>query len=177
MGQLGVQIGLAKSLVSPRGVCEFAKRFFTPADSSPISLKEVAVAQSSVGNLVELVRKRADSFPVTFANVFAFLGYGYRVRGSINTRFSKLSNRTRNWLLVLTFPGSPFGVTMDEWVSQRAIGSYSDRELEPGYRSLIGVLTERLHSRLRSLQPRITRAWDIKLLPRNLKLGRLFIPE
>lgn len=44
MNELGVEIGLAKSLVSRKGVAEFAKRFFMPNDASPVSLREVAVA-------------------------------------------------------------------------------------------------------------------------------------
>jgi len=41
MDQIGVEIGLAKSLVSPNKlVGEFAKRFYIPSDASMIPYKE-----------------------------------------------------------------------------------------------------------------------------------------
>lgn len=45
MDQLGVEIGLAKSLVSPNKlVGEFAKKFYIPSDASMIPFKESIAA-------------------------------------------------------------------------------------------------------------------------------------
>lgn len=107
MNSLGVGIGLAKSLISPFGVAEFAKRFFTPSDASPISLREVGVALHSSSNLLELALKRASLGKISMTDVFAFLGYGYRVRGSIEKSFFRHGKRVRNWLLMLTHPDGP----------------------------------------------------------------------
>jgi hypothetical protein len=111
MAALGVEIGLAKSLISNKGVGEFAKRYFIPADASPISLKEVVVAQNSSANLLELSLKRKS---IRLADVLAFLGYGYRAIGSINRRYSKMPTRLRNWILTLTYPGQAFGKSLDD---------------------------------------------------------------
>lgn len=93
MESLGVEIGLAKSLISKRGVGEFAKRYFIPQDSSPISLKEVVVSQNSSSNLLEFARKRKS---VRLADILSFLGYGYKAIASSNKRFSRLPTRMRN---------------------------------------------------------------------------------
>jgi hypothetical protein len=45
MDQIGVEIGLAKSLVSPNKlVGEFAKRFYIPSDASMVPFKESIAA-------------------------------------------------------------------------------------------------------------------------------------
>jgi len=113
MRDLGVGIGLAKSLVSEKGTAEFAKRYYTPSDASPISLREVVVSWHVAGNLVEMVRKRITP-QMTMSNVLAYLGYGYRAMASVNQKYHRMSNRMRNWLLLLTLPGQPFGVSWDE---------------------------------------------------------------
>jgi hypothetical protein len=93
MSSLGVEIGLAKSLISRKGVGEFAKRFFIPADASPISLKEVVVSFFSSSNLLEFASKRKS---IRLADVLAFLNYGYRAIANSNKRYSKLPSRLRN---------------------------------------------------------------------------------
>lgn len=97
MTLLGVGIGLAKSLVSPKGTMEFAKRFYTPADASPISIKEMAVSFEVAGNLVEIVRKRMEKHAdLNLSSVMAYLGYGYKARGSVNKRYHRMSVRMRH---------------------------------------------------------------------------------
>lgn len=45
---LGIQFGLAKSIMSPVGVIEFAKKFVTPrGDCSPVSIGELLVSKVS----------------------------------------------------------------------------------------------------------------------------------
>lgn len=112
MRDLGVGIGLAKSLVSRKGTMEFAKRYYTPSDASPISLKEVVVSWHVAGNLVEIVRKRINK-ALGLPQVLAYLGYGYKTRGALNKNYHAMSNRLRNWLLLLTMPGQPFEVNWD----------------------------------------------------------------
>jgi hypothetical protein len=58
MGRLGVKIGLAKSLVSPRGYFEFAKRYYSPAaNMSPISVRELLVGMINFNVLRTTVSK------------------------------------------------------------------------------------------------------------------------
>lgn len=170
MRDLGVGIGLAKSLVSSKGTMEFAKRYYTPSDASPISLKEVVVSWHVAGNLVEIVRKRKTP-AIGLAQVLAYLGYGYKTRGSLNKAYHGLSNRLRNWILLLTLPGQPFEVDWDTWVARLSMDRLSKRDLAASYRSIVGVFTERLHRRLKTYKPLIARAWEMQMLKRNVSLG------
>jgi len=106
MQSLGVEVGLAKSLVSPNKlVGEFAKRFFVPKDASMIPLKEVIAARFNLQESIEFVRK----YKLNISQALSFAGYGYKVKGSLNKRFSKLASRSRNLLLMLSNPSSPLG--------------------------------------------------------------------
>lgn len=64
MREIGVGIGLAKSLVSRNGTLEFAKRFFVRGqDCSAVSLKEVLTAVFDIQTKLELGRKYFLSLP------------------------------------------------------------------------------------------------------------------
>lgn len=92
MQELGVGIGLAKSLVSRNGVLEFAKRYYVRGeDCSPVPLAELAVAFFSGMAGLEFSRKYGCSFS-RFASV---LGYGYRVKARL-AMLSHLPKRLRN---------------------------------------------------------------------------------
>jgi uncharacterized protein YvpB len=58
MDELGVDINLSKSLVSPRGYAEFAKRFISSSSNlSGASLKEFTSLYSSWAMLLSLINK------------------------------------------------------------------------------------------------------------------------
>jgi len=104
MDALGVKIGLEKSLVSPdRLVGEFAKRFFTPRDSSMIPLKEIIAAKYSGSELVQVVSK----YKLSVTQALSLAGFGYKVKGSLNKEFSKLGLRSARLLLALSYPSGP----------------------------------------------------------------------
>lgn len=172
MESLGVEIGLAKSLISRKGVGEFAKRYFTPRDSSPISLKEVVVSWFNSSNLLELANKRSLlSSSLRLADVLSYLGYGYKAIASINKRYHRMPTRLRNWILTLTYPGQAFGTDLDTWLRKLSLDYLSKMDLVPAYRTLVGILTERLHARMKTLNKFVERAWEVKMMKRNLKLG------
>jgi len=76
MKDLGLEINLSKSIVSPNGIAfEFAKRvFINGQDVSPISLTEYAAAINSVSSLFSFVRK----YSIPKHVVSRLLGLGYR---------------------------------------------------------------------------------------------------
>jgi hypothetical protein len=82
MAQIGVEIGLAKSLISPKGnALEFAKRFFVGNnDVSPVPLLELLAANRSYSGLFEFARKYSLSLP----SMLEVLGKGYKVRGRLS---------------------------------------------------------------------------------------------
>lgn len=107
MATLGVEVGLAKSLISPnRLVGEFAKRFFVPREASMIPIREVVAARFNLQELLQFARK----YRLTVTQLLSIAGVGYRVKGSLNKRFRELGNRTGNLLLIALHPSSPLGV-------------------------------------------------------------------
>jgi hypothetical protein len=96
MDELGVEIGLAKSLISRNGTLEFAKRFlYKGIDCSPISLKEMATSVASIGSLMEFCRKYNPSF----GTLLTLCGYGFRVKAKLTQSFNKLNRRLMHVLV------------------------------------------------------------------------------
>jgi len=75
--RLGVEVGLAKSIVSPKGVgLEFAKRtIFQKEDVSPVPFREQKAAHKSLSAVINF----ADKYKLLPNAVLRFLGYGYQV--------------------------------------------------------------------------------------------------
>lgn len=76
MKSLGVEVGLAKSLISPSGAAlEFAKKtYFKGEDVSPLPYKEFYSALGISSALLEFVKK----YNVSLGNVKKLLGLGYK---------------------------------------------------------------------------------------------------
>lgn len=108
MDQLGVGIGLAKSLRARKPVFEFAKRFYTPIDCSPISFLELAVARSGILAMVQFSQK----WGLSRASVLALLDYGYKVRGKIMSRFDRMTGRLSSVLWAVERPRHSF----EDWL-------------------------------------------------------------
>jgi len=90
MAELGVEIGLAKSLVSRNGVLEFAKRFIVRGkDLSPVPVKELVAALSAFESSTEFIRKYA----LRPASLASLAGWGYKVRARLSGEFTQLPPR------------------------------------------------------------------------------------
>lgn len=90
MRQVGVDIGIHKSLVSKKGVLEFAKRYIVRGeDCSPVPFKEVAAALCDFEYSTEFVRK----YELGVRSIVGLLNYGYRVRGRLSGVFEKLPKK------------------------------------------------------------------------------------
>jgi hypothetical protein len=90
MSRIGVEIGLAKSIVGTRPVLEFAKRFFVSgADASPVSFLELAVARCNITSLVQFGKK----FQLSPAAVLSILDYRHKVLGGLHKAYYHLSGR------------------------------------------------------------------------------------
>lgn len=107
MKQLGVGVGLAKSVVSPKGRgLEFAKKTLIMGyDCSPIPFKEQSAAHQNFSQLRGFCLK----YSVSFSKALKFLGYGYKVTPFSNKQVVKTINlalaipRTVNGLLSMFF--------------------------------------------------------------------------
>lgn len=102
MADLGVKVGIHKSLLSPSGTAlEFAKRFiYKGFDASAIPLKEVYAGTISVSATAELFRK----YKTSLSSILAFNGYGFRSLSKLQNLFIKMPSRMRAIVLTTRFP-------------------------------------------------------------------------
>jgi hypothetical protein len=122
MRALGVEIGLAKSLVSCTTSLEFAKRTFIKGqDCSPISLAEVMVARCNLGSLGELVAKNMRFGVIRLSSVAKFLGFGYRNMAQLPIGLG-LGNRFSKVLAYLCRPGGVYPMPFEAWITSVAPG-------------------------------------------------------
>lgn len=91
MLRLGVNISPSKSLSSPKGAFEFAKRFVVAGvDCTPIPLAAAAASSSNLAVLAELLKM----LPMrSISIIMRFLGFGYRVLGGLGKIPSSPSRR------------------------------------------------------------------------------------
>jgi len=87
---IGVKVGIHKSLISRKGVLEFAKRYFVAGtDCSAVPLVEIASATRSVAAVLELSRK----YGLTYPQLCSVLGAGYKALGSLTSFIRDISPR------------------------------------------------------------------------------------
>jgi hypothetical protein len=99
--EIGVKVGIHKSLISRNGCLEFAKRFFVSGvDASPISLLEIGAATRSLVAMLEIGKKYNLSLP----NIVAILGYGFKVRGRLTKYITELAPRIRHLSILYYSP-------------------------------------------------------------------------
>lgn len=122
--EIGVGVNLAKSLLSPNGCLEFAKRFWTPrGNASPVSIGEIFVADVNFSTMANWPRKRT----IRPADLLAIMGYRHKVIGAFTSaKIKKLPRKARNMLIVLTSPWGPYPssslmawLTLDRWGSSK----------------------------------------------------------
>jgi hypothetical protein len=99
---LGVECGIAKSLLSPDGsAIEFAKRiFYKGVDTTPPSITEFLAANLTLAEAIAFARKHS----LSFTQLLSALGYGYRVLGSVNKHVGTLNSRVRALLFAYHIP-------------------------------------------------------------------------
>lgn len=120
MDRLGVEVGLAKSLISKTRSLEFAKRtFIRGRDCSPVSLAEVSVSLVNLQAAAELFQKCSKFIELKLCHVARFAGFGYKNLAQLQVGFS-LNNRLSRLLAYLCRPGGLFPMSFENWLS--AIG-------------------------------------------------------
>lgn len=123
MDELGVGIGLAKSLVSHKGTLEFAKRFlYQGHDCSPVPFKEFFAARGSIAALIEFGTK----YCLRLSQLLDIRGKGYRVKGLLMKSLTKLPIKVRNLVVMVMAPSGPGG-SICEWVTLESAYSRSTR--------------------------------------------------
>lgn len=112
--QLGVKVGLAKSVVSHNGLgMEFAKKTFCRGQNiSAIPFKEYAVTSGSLPALIEFTRK----YDMPIPSIVKMLGFGYKVLAKLNQKWVFQSIKIRRILIGLTIPIDD--ASFNKWVNQ-----------------------------------------------------------
>jgi hypothetical protein len=121
---IGVEVGLAKSLISSNGSFEFAKRTFIHGqEASWISLLAVGVAKADQSVLETILQQSYlkpgwDNVLETVRVAARFLGYGYRRLASLPAVLDTRS-RLQGLTILLTRPGSPWSTSVNNWLLLR----------------------------------------------------------
>lgn len=127
MKEFGVKIGLSKSIVSPRGVMEFAKKFYSPRSvMTPIPMRELLVSEVSFPVLMNLIRK----YPIRVADLLSLMGYRHRVLGGYHKRFALLPKKVKTALITYMGPGSPGFVSLYDWICSTSFVKQTKRVLD-----------------------------------------------
>lgn len=163
--EIGVVLNLSKSLQSPIGCLEFAKRFMTPkGDCSPISIGEIVVSSVNFSVMSNWPRKH----DIRIHDLLAMKGYKHVTLSRVNKPFKKLPRRLKHLFIVLRSPwGSlPFGEFLD-WLEMTSYDR-SEYIIDP-----ISVL-KHIYSDLEKLSKRLDRLEFINSTLVNGEQLRLF---
>jgi len=154
--EIGVEYGLAKSLISSTGGFEFAKRTFAHGkDVSGISLLALGIAKADHSVLEQILTRFGvqGTLMETLRIASKVLGYGFRSLARLPAVLERKS-RLQGLAILLSRPGSPWGLSVMEWLLQWQPGSVREVPQEA-----LSAMGERLWDSLRSkTKSSITRA-------------------
>jgi hypothetical protein len=145
--EIGVEYGLAKSLISSTGGFEFAKRTFSKGkDASAWSLLAIGSAKAD-HSVLESVLTRFGvnrSLWETLRVASKVLGYGYKAVARLP---AVLKSRTRlqGLAILLSRPRSPWGLQVIDWLLQSSPGVRREVPLE-----VLQAIGERLFDSLKA---------------------------
>lgn len=145
--EIGVEFGLAKSLISSTGGFEFAKRTFAHGkDVSGISLLALGIAKADHGVLEQILSRFGTETTLmeTLRRAAKVLGYGFKTVARLPAVLQSKS-RLQGLAILLSRPGSPWGLSVMEWLLQWQPGV--SREVPQAVLLAIG---ERLYDSLTS---------------------------
>jgi hypothetical protein len=154
--EIGVEYGLAKSLISSTGGFEFAKRTFAKGkDVSGISLLAVGIAKADPMVLEQILTRFGvrGTIMETLRTSAKVLGYGFRSLARLPAVLTTKS-RLQGLAILLSRPGSPWGLEVTRWLLQWQPGLVKEVP-----QSVLLAIGERLFDSLRAkCELAITRA-------------------
>jgi len=148
MSEIGVDISLAKSLVSNTSSLEFAKRTWVAGrDVSPVSLAEMLVALRSLGALGELVNKNMKFGVIQISSVARFCGFGFRNLARLPIVLG-VGNRLSGLVAYLCRPGGVWPMPLEAWLLSVAPGAQEGAVVDPNRWTIAASLWRRTLSGL-----------------------------
>lgn len=145
--EIGVSYGLAKSLISSTGGFEFAKRTFAHGkDVSALSLKAIGAAKADHSVLESVLTRFGVNHPLmeTLRVASKVLGYGYRALARLPAVLASKS-RLQGLAILLSRPGSPWGLSVMDWLLQQEPGLAKEVPIE-----VLQAIGERLWDSLKA---------------------------
>jgi hypothetical protein len=156
LSEIGVEYGLAKSLISSTGGFEFAKRTFVAGkDASPISLLAIGVAKADPSVLEQvMVHASVDSLGNALRIGSKILGYGYRALARLPAVLESRS-RLQGLAILLSRPGSPWALPAVDWLLQAQPGKVREVTSEALSAMRDSLSSKLLQSAIRSLETHV----------------------
>jgi len=148
---LGVEIGLAKSLISKSGTAlEFAKRtFVNQTDVSPVPFKEYWVAIQMIQAGLEFARKYNLSAP----QFLKLNGAGWRVLSQHSKPFLTLGKRWRNLLIAFCSPSGVNPLSMVNFLMSKSLTKVANVRDDIKHEVLYTYLKSLIKSLLDKINP------------------------
>jgi hypothetical protein len=148
MKEIGVDISLAKSLVSNTSSLEFAKRTWVAGrDVTPVSLAEMLVALRSLGALGELVNKNMKFGVIRISSVARFCGFGFRNLARLPIVLG-VGNRLSGLVAYLCRPVGVWPMPLEAWLLSVAPGAQEGSVVDPNRWTIASSLWRRTLSGL-----------------------------
>lgn len=143
--EIGVEVGLAKSLISRNGTFEFAKKTYrSTTDITGISLAMLGASIIDVTILESLIlvcKPKGVKHALRLA--CRVLGYGGKALTSIPD-WVNLRSRLQGLAVLFTRPGSTWGLSPFAWLTQERVDFHPVSEKEPGVEILIDAIRQKL---------------------------------
>lgn len=163
---IGVEVGLAKSLISDASTFEFAKRTFrvlpggSLSDIGGISLDAIGAAITDPSVLEALLLHTNVISAREGLRISArILGYGYHTRSRLGSRLVSMNPRLMGLALLLTRPSSVWAMPFTQWLLQETVEVpiVLEKEqmgilLDSVRQRLVGTARKLVDARLRVLQ-------------------------
>jgi hypothetical protein len=172
MAQLGVGVGIHKSLISSqkgRLVTEFIKKtWYSPKkgivhDVSAVPISEWWVARQMLSASVEFARK----YSLSLSQFLDLWGVGFRVKARLNANLQTISRRTRGRILAYF---SPLGVQVNsftKWVSLKAT--------KASYKTTMKKQLLLIESLIKEDLADVLKKWDKPLFKEHLATIKRFV--
>lgn len=115
--EIGLGIGLAKSLVSTRRTCEFAKTLFFEGDNvSGLPMLLWNAARTSFGVAGAMLERITSQNPITLATFATACGVGYRSASKLGNKWNKIPRRLRVMAVMVTHPAVKSSLSRKNWL-------------------------------------------------------------
>nr|UJQ92446.1 MAG: putative RNA-dependent RNA polymerase [Mitoviridae sp.] len=115
--EIGLEIGLAKSLASRGKTCEFAKTlFFRGQNVSGLPMNLWNAARTSTGVMVAMLARLDEQVGLSFASIATSIGVGFKNATKLGNAWKRIPRKLQVLGVVLTHPGVKTTLSRKNWL-------------------------------------------------------------